>query len=158
MVDLLGMFRRRPAKRGKGFARPREDITALGDSFGDMLTSPVRDAPPMAREAPIPSVGISSAPAVAEYPPDYSQNYSQDYPSEHPGDYPDEYAREVPRESQREAPRETPQQPRPQARAKQPGQPIKPPQPVRPARPAKGNGSAGPQLLRRPGFLAVHSV
>ena len=152
------MFRRRPAKRGKGFARPREDITALGDSFGDMLTSPVRDAPPMAREVPIPSVGISSAPAVAEYPPEYSQNYSQDYPSEHPGDYPDEYAREVPRESPREAPREAPQQPRPQARAKQPGQPIKPPQPVRPTRPAKGNGSAGPQLLRRPGFLAVHSV
>jgi lipopolysaccharide export system ATP-binding protein len=158
MVDLLGMFRRRPAKRGKGFARPREDITALSDSFGDMLTSPVRDAPPMARAAPIPSVGMSRAPAVAEYPPDYSQNYSQDYPSESSGDYPDEYAREVPRESPREAPREAPQQPRPQARAKQPTQPIKSPQPVRPARPAKGNGSAGPQLLRRPGFLAVHSV
>ncbi|MDI1263241.1 MAG: LPS export ABC transporter ATP-binding protein, partial [bacterium] len=53
MVDLLGMFRRRPAKRGSsGFARTREDITALGDSFGDMLTSPVRDAPPMARALP----------------------------------------------------------------------------------------------------------
>ena len=26
------------------------------------------------------------------------------------------------------------------------------------AKPGKGNGSAGPQLLRRPGFLAVHSV
>ena len=52
MVDLLSMFRRRPAKRGPpGFARPREDITALGDTIGDMLTSPVRDAPPMAREA-----------------------------------------------------------------------------------------------------------
>ena len=49
------MFRRRPAKRGPGgFARSREDITALGDTIGDMLTSPVRDAPPMAREA-IPS-------------------------------------------------------------------------------------------------------
>ena len=34
MVDLLGMFRRRPVKRGQGFARSREDITALGDSFG----------------------------------------------------------------------------------------------------------------------------
>ena len=46
------MFRRRPAKRGPaGFARSREDITALGDTIGDMLTSPVRDAPPMAREA-----------------------------------------------------------------------------------------------------------
>ena len=52
MVDLLGMFRRRPAKRGPpGFARSREDITALGDSMGDMLTSPVRDAPPIARDA-----------------------------------------------------------------------------------------------------------
>ena len=53
MVDLLGMFRRRPAKRSPpGFARARADITALGDSMGDMLTSPVRDAPPLAREAP----------------------------------------------------------------------------------------------------------
>ncbi len=52
MVDLFGMFRRRPAKRGApGFARSRDDITALGDSFGNMLTSPVRDAPPMARSA-----------------------------------------------------------------------------------------------------------
>jgi len=32
MVDLLGMFRRRPANRGKGgFARSRDDITSLGD-------------------------------------------------------------------------------------------------------------------------------
>ncbi|MCC8935265.1 LPS export ABC transporter ATP-binding protein, partial [Bradyrhizobium sp. Arg68] len=54
MVDLLGMFRRRPAKRSPGFARSHDDITALGDSFGDMLTSPVRDAPPMARAAPVP--------------------------------------------------------------------------------------------------------
>ena len=46
------MFRRRPAKRSTpGFARSREDITALGDTIGDLLTSPVRDAPPMAREA-----------------------------------------------------------------------------------------------------------
>ena len=47
------MFRRRPAKRGPpGFARSREDITALGDTIGEMLTSPVRDAPPMARMPP----------------------------------------------------------------------------------------------------------
>jgi len=52
MVDLLGMFRRRPAKRPPGFARPREDITALGDSIGDMLTSPVREAPPLSRDPP----------------------------------------------------------------------------------------------------------
>ncbi len=53
MVDLLGMFRRRPAKRNPpGFARSRADITALGDTIGELLTSPVRDAPPIARDAP----------------------------------------------------------------------------------------------------------
>jgi lipopolysaccharide export system ATP-binding protein len=52
MVDLFGMFRRRPAKRGPaGFARAPADITALRDSLGEMLTSPTRDAP-VAREAP----------------------------------------------------------------------------------------------------------
>ena len=51
MVDLLGMFRRRPAKRNApGFARAREDITALGDRMGDMLASPVRDAPSIVRD------------------------------------------------------------------------------------------------------------
>src|SRR5258708_14413166 len=55
MVDLLGMFRRRRAKRSApGFARTREDITALGDTIGEMLTSPVRDAPPIVRDAPLP--------------------------------------------------------------------------------------------------------
>ena len=55
MVDLLGMFRRRPAKRSApGFARSHADITALADSMGEMLTSPVRDAPPLARAAPAP--------------------------------------------------------------------------------------------------------
>ena len=35
-----GEFRRRPAKRGRaGFARSREDITALGGSFGDTYRS-----------------------------------------------------------------------------------------------------------------------
>ena len=54
MVDLLGMFRRRPAKRtAPGFARSRADITALGDSIGEMLSSPVRDAPPIVRDAPL---------------------------------------------------------------------------------------------------------
>jgi lipopolysaccharide export system ATP-binding protein len=62
MVDLLSMFRRRPAKRGKGgFARSREDITALGDSMGEMLTSPVRDAPPLARTAPSPVLELPRA-------------------------------------------------------------------------------------------------
>ncbi len=62
MMDLLGMFRRRPAKRGKGgFARSREDITALGDSMGEMLTNPVRDAPPLARAAPSPALELPRA-------------------------------------------------------------------------------------------------
>jgi lipopolysaccharide export system ATP-binding protein len=125
MVDLLGMFRRRPAKRGKGFARSRDDITALGDSFGNMLTSPVRDAPPIAREAPTSGADLPRSPPAAELP------------------------RQHAREPHREPPREHPLQPKPQqARAK----------PAKPARQAKGNGSGGPQLLRRPGFLAVHSV
>ncbi|MEA2888194.1 MAG: lipopolysaccharide export system ATP-binding protein, partial [Bradyrhizobium sp.] len=52
MVDLLGMFRRRARKRGpQGFARSHPDITALADSVGGMLTQPVRDAPPIARDA-----------------------------------------------------------------------------------------------------------
>jgi lipopolysaccharide export system ATP-binding protein len=59
MVDLLGMFRRRPAKRGKaGFARSREDITALSEGMGDMLRGSVRDAPPLARTAPAPVIEL----------------------------------------------------------------------------------------------------
>jgi lipopolysaccharide export system ATP-binding protein len=55
MVDLLGMFRRRTAKRSPpGFAHTRGDITALGDTMGELLTSPVRDAPPIVRDAPPP--------------------------------------------------------------------------------------------------------
>jgi lipopolysaccharide export system ATP-binding protein len=106
MVDFLGMFRRRPAKRGPtGFARSRDDITALGDSFGDMLASPVRDAPPMARSA------SASLPGF-----------------------------ELPEQGDVEPPREL--RPRPQG-----------------ARPkAKANGGGAPQLIKRPGFLAVHSV
>jgi lipopolysaccharide export system ATP-binding protein len=66
MVDLLGMFRRRPAKRGSaGFARSRDDITALGDSFGEMLTNPVRDAPPIARAASLPGLELPPQPDVA---------------------------------------------------------------------------------------------
>ena len=129
MVDLLGMFRRRPAKRGKGFARSRDDITALGDSFGNMLTSPIRDAPPIAREVPMPGADMQRSPPVAELPRDHS--------------------REHVREHSREAQREHPLQPKQQPRQKQP---------AKPARQAKTNGSAGPQLLRRPGYLAVHSV
>jgi lipopolysaccharide export system ATP-binding protein len=112
MVDILGMFRRRPAKRGPRFARSRDDITALGDSFGDMLKSPVRDAPPIARDQPLPGLDPPRPPA--------------------PGiDHP----------LRVEKPR-----PRPKAVNKPTG------------KPAKGNGSTGLQLLRRPGYLAVHSV
>jgi len=50
MVDLFGMFRRRPAKRSPpGFARTRPDITSLEDAM-DMLENPVRDAPRTARD------------------------------------------------------------------------------------------------------------
>ena len=50
MVDLLGMFRRRPAKRNPpGFARTRPDITSLDDAI-DMLQNPARDAPRVARD------------------------------------------------------------------------------------------------------------
>jgi lipopolysaccharide export system ATP-binding protein len=109
MVDLLGRFRRRPAKRATGFARSREDITALGDSFGDMLTSPVRDAPQKARAAALPAL-------------------------------------ELPPQSEVEPPRE----PRPRAQAPRP----------KPGAKADARAGAGeaPRLIKRPGFLAVHSV
>jgi lipopolysaccharide export system ATP-binding protein len=112
MVDLLGMFRRRPVKRTRaGFARTREDITALGDSIGDMLSSPVRDAPPIARDAALPGMELPRSlgdvePPRAELPP------------------------------------------------RAPARPAK----AKPAKPKKANGAGGPQLLRRPGYLAVHSV
>jgi lipopolysaccharide export system ATP-binding protein len=110
MVDLLGMFRRRPAKRGPaGFARSRDDITALGDSFGDMLTSPVRDAPPMARAAPLPGLELARPPQPAVEPP------------------------------REERPRPRAQAPRTQA-------------------PQTNGAAAAPRLIKRPGYLAVHSV
>jgi lipopolysaccharide export system ATP-binding protein len=104
MVDLLGMFRRRPAKRGApGFARSREDITALGDSLGGMLTNSVRDAPPIARAAPAPGLELPRAPQpVAE--PQRGDN--------------------------------------PRVRA----------------RPPRTNGADAPRPIKRPGYLAVHSV
>ncbi|NOJ49709.1 LPS export ABC transporter ATP-binding protein [Bradyrhizobium archetypum] len=109
MMDLLGMFRRRPAKRGPaGFARSREDITALGDSIGDMLASPVRDAPPVARSASLPGLELP------EPEPDIAP----------------------PRES------------RPRTQASRPKSNAN----------AKSNGGAAPHLIKRPGFLAVHSV
>jgi lipopolysaccharide export system ATP-binding protein len=65
MVDIFSAFRKRPPKRGpQGFARGHADITALADSIGDMLTSPVRDAPPIAREMPrdVPHIPQSQVP------------------------------------------------------------------------------------------------
>src|SRR6185437_13445712 len=53
MVDIFNVFRKRPQKRRpRTFARTQADITALGDTIGDMLTNPVRDAPPIARGVP----------------------------------------------------------------------------------------------------------
>jgi len=118
MVDILGMFRRRPAKRGPaGFARSREDITALGDSFGDMLTNPVRDAPPMARTAPLPGLEL---PRPAE--PSYE-----------------------------ESPRTRPSAPTNPAPVPQAPRAAKAPAP-------KTNGASAPRFIKRPGYLAVHSV
>jgi lipopolysaccharide export system ATP-binding protein len=63
------MFRRRPAKRSPpGFARSRADITALGDTMGEMLTSPVRDAPPIARDVPLPMPSPKPSAPLAEKP------------------------------------------------------------------------------------------
>lgn len=110
MVDLFSMFRRRPAKRGRpGFAR---DITALGDSVGGLVTSPVRDAPPIARDQPMHAPG----------------QFQGEHRAEHRREYQGDYQAEPPRAVH----------------------------PVRSA--AKPNGAGGPQLLKRPGFLAVHSV
>src|SRR5713226_10688182 len=50
MVDLLGMFRRRRAKRNPpGFARTRGDITSLEDAMEMLQQNQVRDAPPLVR-------------------------------------------------------------------------------------------------------------
>ena len=68
MMDLLGMFRRRTANRGRGFARSREDITALGNSRGDMLPGAVRDAPPLARGVLQPTLELPRAEKAALRP------------------------------------------------------------------------------------------
>lgn len=114
MVDLFSMFRRRPAKRGRpGFAR---DITALGDSVGGLVTSPVRDAPPIARDQPMHAPG------------QFQNEHRAEHQREYQGDY-------------------------------QAGYQAEPPRAIHPVRSAaKPNGAGGPQLLKRPGFLAVHSV
>ena len=98
------MFRRRPAKRGgPAFARSRDDLTALGDSVGDKLTSPVRAEPPTARAASVPGVDLPQPQSDAAPPRD-----------------------------DRARPRA---QPRP-----------------------KADGGEAPRPVKRPGYLAVHSV
>ena len=63
MVDLLGMFRRRPSKRGKEDLRAsREDITSLDDPLSSCWRAAVRDAPPIARDAPAPGVDAPRPP------------------------------------------------------------------------------------------------
>jgi lipopolysaccharide export system ATP-binding protein len=110
MVDLRSLFGRRPAKRSpQGFARSRKDITALGDSMGDMLTSPVREAPLIAREAP----AIAREAALL--------------PGLNPA-------------------------PRPPRAEKPPA--VEKPRPPR----GKTNGATAPRLIKRTGYLAVHSV
>src|SRR5437763_7631201 len=67
MVDLLGMFRRR-ARKPQGFARSHPDITGLGDSIGGMLTQPVRDAPPIVRDAAREATALRREPSPVEKP------------------------------------------------------------------------------------------
>ena len=99
MVDLLGMFRRRPAKRGQqGFARGREDITAIDDRLHD----PLAVLADTARDQPRPRINPRS-PQNTEW---------------------------------------LERKPKPAA--------------DKPARAKQATG--GPQLLRRPGLLAVHSI
>ncbi len=125
MVDLLGMFRRRPAKRGPaGFARSHEDITALGDSFGDMLTSPVRDAPPMARTAPVSGLDLPRPQAQPVVEPARGRAQAPHAQA------PDTQA----------PPAQAPRAQAPKAQA------------------PKTNGAAAPRLIKRQGYLAVHSV
>ena len=125
MVDLLSMFRRRPVKRGRsGFARPRDDITAVEDPL-TVLASTVNDAP-IAHEASVSGVGVGRQPPS-----------SADLRRDLPRDLPKALTKDVPRA-------EKPRPPRPKlANAAQPG---------------KRSAPAGPQLMRRPGLLAVHSV
>ena len=111
MVDILGMFRRRPVKRSgqricalaRGHHRARRLLRQHADQPG------ARRAADGARCAGSHGLELAQAPTL-----------------------------ELPREQPRS-------QPQPRRKAK-------------PAKPGRGNGSAAPQLLRRPGYLAVHSV
>ncbi|CCE00151.1 LPS export ABC transporter ATP-binding protein [Bradyrhizobium sp. STM 3809] len=108
MVDLLGMFRGRPAKRSqRGSARRRDDITAMDDTFaGSMNEDPLAALADSVRNEQQPAMRIN---------PRSPQNTEQ---------------------IQRKRP------------ASQPA----------PAKPRNNGAGGAPQLLRRPGFLAVHSI
>jgi lipopolysaccharide export system ATP-binding protein len=65
MVDFLGMFRRRsPARKLRGFARDRMDISSLGGRMAEMFRQPVRDAPPVTASVDAPPLA-PPAPTVA---------------------------------------------------------------------------------------------
>ncbi|WP_284418549.1 MULTISPECIES: LPS export ABC transporter ATP-binding protein [unclassified Bradyrhizobium] len=105
MVDLLGMFRGRPAKRGqRGSARRRDDITSMDDPFGNSFNDD-----PLAALAD--SVRDDTTPRINPRSPQNTEQIQRKRPASQP-------------------------------------MPAKP----------RSNGSGGPQLLRRPGFLAVHSI
>jgi lipopolysaccharide export system ATP-binding protein len=105
MVDLLGMFRGRPPKRGqRGSARRRDDITTIDDPFNDSQSDD-----PLAALAD--SVRDEAVPRINPRSPQNTEQIQRKRPATQPA----------------------------------------------PARP-RNNGSGGPQLLRRPGFLAVHSI
>ncbi|MGJ4880441.1 MULTISPECIES: LPS export ABC transporter ATP-binding protein [unclassified Bradyrhizobium] len=106
MVDLLGMFRGRPAKRGqRGSSRRRDDITAMDDPFGNSYSDD-----PLAALAD--SVRDETVPRINPRSPQNTEQIQRKRPASQPT----------------------------------------------PARPRNNGAGGGPQLLRRPGFLAVHSI
>ncbi|MGJ5032968.1 MULTISPECIES: LPS export ABC transporter ATP-binding protein [unclassified Bradyrhizobium] len=106
MVDLLGMFRGRPAKRGqRGSSRRRDDITAMDDPFGNSYSDD-----PLAALAD--SVRDETVPRINPRSPQNTEQIQRKRPASQP----------------------------------------------MPAKPRNNGAGGGPQLLRRPGFLAVHSI
>jgi lipopolysaccharide export system ATP-binding protein len=60
------MFRRRPAKRGPaGFARSRGNAAAFENAIGELLSAPVRDAPTISRDAPLPQAAAPARPRAS---------------------------------------------------------------------------------------------
>jgi lipopolysaccharide export system ATP-binding protein len=111
MVDLLGMFRGRPAKRGqRGSVRRRDDITAIDAPFDASMS----DDPLAALADSVRNESARNEQPAMRINPRSPQNTEQ---------------------IQRKRPQSSPA-------------PSKP----------RSNGAGAPQLLRRPGFLAVHSI